>query len=79
MRTTLRLNRAGGANVAVLVDELFSVHKSTRSRMMILAELSEPRLNAETRRASAPFGTCEISQQPNPNRLDFVLKLHGIA
>lgn len=56
--------------LALIVDELFSVHKSTRSRMMILAELSEPRPNAETRRARL-LALANFLKRPNPDRLDF--------
>lgn len=50
-----------------LVDELFSVHKSTEkngnSREIVESQGQTPR--------RARFGTCEISRQPNPDRLDF--------
>lgn len=49
-----------------LVDELFSVHKSEKN--------GNPREivgNQGQTRRDARFGTCKISRQPNPDRLDF--------
>lgn len=59
----LRLRRRSSMN--------YSACTNPRRRMVILAKLPGIKVKRGETRASARFGTCKISRQPNPDRLDF--------